>query len=232
MRENTKDSAGGRHALLLIDKPLGMSSFDVIRALRRARRVRKVGHAGTLDPLASGLLVIGVGEETKRLKEIIGLPKTYRARVRFGERRDTGDLEGRVVEEVQAPLTLTEEDVRRALASLVGVLRLPVPRYSAVKRGGVPLYRRARRGEAVEPPLKTMEVRRAALLSFGKEEGGLRAYADVEWEVGSGTYIRSLAEAWGRRLGIPATLAALRRTRVGPYRVEDAAPVPTGEHAS
>lgn len=217
---------GNKHhtypALLLVDKPAGMTSFDVIRVLRKVCGVRKMGHAGTLDPRATGLLVVGVGEGTKRLKEIIGMPKTYRATVRFGERRDTGDLEGRVVEEVDTPLSLSEEEAQRALASLTGVLPLPVPRYSAVKRGGVPLYRRARRGEAVEVPVRPMEVRRARLISFRREEGGLRVHAEVEWEVGSGTYIRALAEEWGRRVGVPATLAALRRTRVGPYRVEGA----------
>lgn len=205
--------------VLLIDKPKGITSFDVIRRLRRVLGIRKMGHAGTLDPLASGLMLIGVGAGTKKLASLIKLPKTYEAEILLGERRSTGDLEGEVLETMPVT-TLSEEQVVEALNSLEGEQELPVPAYSAIKQGGVPLYKKARRGETVETPVRVMEVTRAALLTF--EVRDERAYLRVLFDVGSGTYIRSLAEALGNRLGYPATLSELRRTRIGEYNVEDA----------
>lgn len=205
--------------VLLVDKPVGITSFDVIRRLRRKLGIRKMGHAGTLDPLASGLMLIGVGSGTKQLASLIKLPKTYEAEIVLGERRSTGDLEGEVTASVPVP-DLSEDEVRSALDSLTGVQELPVPAYSAIKQDGVPLYKKARRGEEVATPVRAMEVREAALLSLLRE--GERVRLKARFAVGSGTYIRSLAEALGARLGYPATLAGLRRTRVGEYRVEDA----------
>lgn len=205
--------------LLLVDKPAGITSFDVIRRLRRKLGIRKMGHAGTLDPLASGLMLIGVGTGTKKLATLIKLPKTYEAEILLGERRSTGDLEGEVLETAAVP-EIPEDRVRDVLASLVGLNELPVPRYSAIKQGGVALYKKARRGEDIEAPQRMMEVRDAELVSVRQE--GDRTYISVRFHVGSGTYIRSLAEAVGVRLGYPATLSGLRRTEVGEYRVEDA----------
>lgn len=205
--------------ILLIDKPKGITSFDVIRRLRRALGIRKMGHAGTLDPLASGLMLVGVGAGTKKLAGLIKLPKTYEAEILLGERRSTGDLEGEVLETKAVP-ELSEGVVRKALESLEGMQELPVPAYSAIKQGGVPLYKKARRGDAVETPLRGMEVTRAELL--GLEVRNERAYLSVRFAVGSGTYIRSLAEALGVRLGYPATLSDLRRTQIGDYSVADA----------
>jgi tRNA pseudouridine55 synthase len=205
--------------ILLIDKPKGITSFDVIRRLRRALGIRKMGHAGTLDPLASGLMLIGVGAGTKKLAGLIKLPKTYEAEILLGERRSTGDLEGEILE-TTAVTELPEKTVRAALHSLEGAQELPVPAYSAIKQGGVPLYKKARRGEIVDTPVRVMEVTRAALLSL--EVRDARTYLRVLFDVGSGTYIRSLAEALGERIGYPATLSELRRTRIGEYTVEDA----------
>ena len=205
--------------ILLIDKPKGITSFDVIRRLRRTLGIRKMGHAGTLDPLASGLMLVGVGTGTKKLAELIKLPKTYVAEILLGERRSTGDLEGEILETRKVSV-LSEQEVSEALTSLEGMQELPVPVYSAIKQGGVPLYKKARRGEAVETPVRAMEVIHAKLLKLTLEDE--RAYLSVRFDVGSGTYIRSLAEALGERLGYPATLNNLRRTRVGEYRVEDA----------
>ena len=205
--------------ILLIDKPKGITSFDVIRRLRRALGIRKMGHAGTLDPLASGLMLIGVGTGTKKLAQLIKLPKTYEAEILLGERRSTGDLEGEILETKEVTM-LTEEEVTQALNSLEGMQELPVPAYSAIKQGGVALYKKARRGEVVETPLRTMEVMHAELLKLEVSNG--RACLSVRFDVGSGTYIRSLAEALGERLGYPATLSNLRRTRIGDYAVEAA----------
>lgn len=186
-----------------------------------------MGHAGTLDPRASGLMLIGVGEGTKQLAELSKLDKEYEAEVRIGERRTTGDLEGAIVEE-RVVHELAAEAVTTALTEMLGELTLPVSAYSAIKQDGVPLYKKARaaarRGDVVaDVPLRTMRVDAAELL--GVTLDGERAVATVRFSVGSGTYIRSLGEELGRRLGYPATLQALRRTRVGEYHVADALPL-------
>ena len=210
--------------LLLIDKPKGITSFDVIRRLRRTLQIKKMGHAGTLDPLASGLMLIGVGKGTKGLTSLVKLDKEYLAEVRIGERRSTGDLEGEIVEEREVK-TLTESEVEVALATLVGALSLSVSAYSAIKVDGVPMYKRARSAEKIgktvaDVPEREMKVYEAELLKF--ETGDGRAVATVRFSVGSGTYIRSLAEELGRRVGYPATLQNLRRTKVGEFDIKDA----------
>jgi tRNA pseudouridine55 synthase len=215
MREGSK--------LLLIDKPLGITSMDVIRQLRKKLQVRKIGHAGTLDPLATGLMLIGVGAGTKQLAELIALEKEYVTEVRIGESRSTGDLEGVIIAEKNAT-KLTAAEVKTALAELIGTHRLPVSAFSAIKKAGVPMYKRARqaaqKGEVItEVPWREMVVREAELLQFW---AGERAVAQIRFVVGSGTYVRSLGEELGRRLGFPATLQALRRTAIGSYSVTDA----------
>jgi tRNA pseudouridine55 synthase len=206
--------------ILLVDKPRGITSFDVIRILRRKLGIKKMGHAGTLDPLASGLMIIGINEGTKKLSEFLKLPKTYKAEILFGKKTDTGDLEGKVVEEADAS-ALSEESVREAVKNFIGKHSLAVPAYSAVKRNGVPLYKLARQGvENIAPPIKEMEVTDARFLSFSKD--GNRAVLAVELDVSSGTYIRTLGEELGRRLGVPATLQNLRRTKIGEFEIKDA----------
>lgn len=211
--------------ILLIDKPKGMTSFDVIRRLRSEYREQtgskapKMGHAGTLDPLASGLMLLGTGEGTKQLANLIKLDKVYEAEIILGEKRDTGDLEGEIIEECVVE-EVDEKRVQNTLESMIGVLSLPVPMYSAVKQGGEKLYKKARRGEEVEVPMKDMKVLDAKLSN--SEQHGERVHVFVVFEVGSGAYIRSLAEEFGRRLGYPATLGNLRRTRVGEFSVRDA----------
>ena len=209
--------------LLLIDKPSGITSMDVIRVLRKKFDIRKMGHAGTLDPLATGLMLVGVGPGTKKLTDLIKLDKEYIAEVRIGESRTTGDLEGDVIESKDAS-ELTEEGVKIELDSLLGVQRLPVSAYSAIKKDGVPMYKRARQAEKegeviTEVPVRDMEVKEVELIDF---ISGDRAVATVRFFVGSGTYIRSLGEELGKRLGYPATLQNLRRTKVGVYKIEDA----------
>ena len=213
--------------LLLIDKPVGKTSMDVIRVLRRKLGIKKIGHAGTLDPLATGLMLVGVGPGTKKLTELVNLDKEYMAEVRIGERRSTGDLEGVILEESEV-VDLSKESVEQALKSMLGTLTLPVSAYSAIKVDGVPMYKKARKaeqkGEVVDDvPIREMRVDEAELLSF-KISGG-RAVATVRFKVGSGTYIRSLAEELGRRLNYPATLQNLRRTKVGKFDIKDAQPL-------
>lgn len=211
--------------ILLIDKPKGITSFDVIRILRKKLGIRKMGHAGTLDPMASGLMIIGVNEGTKKMSEFLKLPKVYVADVLLGKKTDTGDVEGRVIEEKEMG-NITEEKIRETVESMVGKHSLSVPMYSAIKIGGRPLYKLARKKEKgselteeeknIIPPVKEMEVIFVRLLST---DG---ASIKIEMEVSSGTYIRTLGEELGRRLGYPATLSGLRRTKIGEFLIEDA----------
>ena len=210
--------------LLLVDKPLGITSMDVIRRLRRILNIKKIGHAGTLDPLATGLMLVGVGPGTKKLMDLVKLDKEYIAEVRIGERRATGDMEGAILEEKEVT-GLEESQVLMVLKSLEGSLELPVSAYSAIKVDGTPMYKRARKAEregtvVTQVPMRTMRVDEAEFLNY--EIGGGRAVVTVRFSVGSGTYVRSLAEELGARLGYPATLQNLRRTKVGEFDIKDA----------
>lgn len=224
--------------LLLIDKPSGITSFDVIRRLRRVYsnthegvKAPKMGHAGTLDPLATGLMIIGVGAGTKRLHELTKREKEYVAEVRIGEQRRTGDLEGEIVAE--RPVTDDEETLERAvieaLESMIGEIELPVSAYSAIKIDGVPMYKRARKAEGTDLPVEELPVRKMRLIEadlFSVHVQNERAVATIRFRVGSGTYIRSLAEELGQRVGYPATLQALRRTNVGEFSIDMAEELP------
>mgnify|MGYP001438602947 FL=1 len=205
--------------ILLVDKPKGITSFDVIRKLRKELNIRKMGHAGTLDPLASGLLIIATETDTKKLDQFLKLPKTYEVAVRIGEKRSTGDLEGEILEKVEVS-DIGEEKAEEVLDGFVKVHTLTVPMYSAIKVDGKPLYWYARNGVEVKAPQKDMEVTDVKLLNIEKSEGFVTI--NLELAVTSGTYIRALAEKFGELLGYPATTAELRRTVIGEYKVEDA----------
>ncbi|MFC1615134.1 tRNA pseudouridine(55) synthase TruB [Patescibacteria group bacterium] len=206
--------------IILIDKPKGITSFDVIRKLRKKLGIRKMGHAGTLDPLASGLLIIGIEKGTKQLKDLIGLDKEYEAEVLLGIRTNMGDMEGEILEEANISIDSISANLNDVLNGLVGVLELPVPIYSAIKRGGEALYKKARRGEDVEAPIKRMEIKSIELLDTKQVEN--KVVLSIRLEVSSGTYIRSIAEEIGHRLGVPATIQNLRRTKVGDFDIKDA----------
>ncbi len=216
-----------QNQILLIDKPRGISSFDVIRILRKKIGVRnpstglriKIGHAGTLDPLASGLLILGIGEGTKKLKDFIGLDKTYEMEVLLGRQTDTGDMEGRVIDEASVG-NVGIDKVKEILKSLEGEIELEISIYSALKVGGVPMYRLARQGKKVEPKKRKMKIYSLKFLNYRQEDG--RHILKVKLECGSGTYARSVAEEIGRRLGYPATVYSLRRTKVGDFKIGDA----------
>lgn len=201
--------------LLLVDKPSGITSFDVIRRLRKEFSVKKMGHAGTLDPMATGLMLVGVGEGTKELAKLIGLPKVYEAEIKLGVKTDTGDITGAVVESCKVKVE-SEEQIKEILTGMIGELKLTVPAYSAIKQGGVPLYKKARRGEAVAAPVRVMKILWIKPHEFSSDT------VKIELEVSSGTYIRSIAEEIGLRLGTVATLSALRRTKIGEFKVESA----------
>lgn len=201
--------------VLLIDKPKGWSSFDVIRRLRRLLPVRKIGHAGTLDPMATGLLICLVGRATKLMESFMGQPKVYTGTLRLGEETPSYDADTDVSE--RRPWAhITEADLETARQQFLGDIEQITPMYSAVKVKGERLYKKARRGEEVARPPRQVHVERFELTG--------REGADVSFEVAcsKGTYIRSLAHEMGQVLGVGAHLVALRRTAIGPQRVEDA----------
>lgn len=206
----------GISGLALVDKPSGITSHDAVDRVRRALGTRKVGHAGTLDPLASGLLVIGVGRATRLLRFLGDLPKVYRGVGMLGVETDTLDAEGDVVR--RAAVDVTDADVRAAVAALVGDLDQVPPAYSAVKVGGRRLYDAARRGEPVEAAPRRVRVDAFELEAFRPPS------FDFTVRCSGGTYVRSLVADAGTALGCGAHLRELRRTAIGPFRVEDARP--------
>jgi tRNA pseudouridine55 synthase len=202
--------------LLLVDKPAGITSHDVVAWVRRATGTRKVGHAGTLDPLATGLLLVGVGRATRLLRYLSGLDKTYEGTGRLGAETDTLDSEGEVVKQVDRP-EVAREDLESAMRALLGESAQTPPVYSAVKVGGVILHRAARRGQAVDPaPPRPIRVDAFELLRF---EG-----SDFDFRVAcsSGTYVRVLVASVGRTLDVGGHLTRLVRTGVGPFALADA----------
>jgi tRNA pseudouridine55 synthase len=202
--------------LLLIDKPSGITSHDAVARVRRALGVKKVGHAGTLDPMATGLLVVGVGRGTRLLRFLGDSPKLYEGTGLLGVETTTLDADGEVVAE--ASVDVSEEHLRAAMARFEGDVEQIPPAYSAVKVGGERLYRAARRGEAVAAPARTVRVYAFNLRRFDPPRFEFRVRCS------GGTYVRSLVADVGTALGCGAHLAALRRTAVGPLRVEEARP--------
>jgi tRNA pseudouridine55 synthase len=217
--------------ILLVDKPRGITSFDVIRILRKKLNIRKMGHAGTLDPLASGLMIIGINDGTKKMSEFLKLPKTYVADILLGKKSETGDMEGKIIEEKSSE-HITDEAICKVVENFSGKHHLAVPMYSAIKVGGRPLYSIARKKEegkkltekeiATVPPKKEMEVLSIKLLSVIPALSRNDIKIKVEMRVSSGSYIRTLAEELGNHLGMPAMLTDLRRTEIGEYSVKDA----------
>jgi tRNA pseudouridine55 synthase len=187
--------------VLLYDKPAGVTSHDVVAQVRRERG-EKTGHAGTLDPFATGLLLILLGRATRLQRFLVGLPKTYLATARLGWRSSTGDSDGELTETGQVP---------ERLELPTGTVRQRVPMTSAVRVGGERLYKKAHRGEVVETPARDVQVHRAELLSSDGE------HAHYEIECSAGTYVRTLLETLE-----DAYCSDLRRTAVGPFLVDDA----------
>jgi len=195
--------------VLLIDKPVGPSSNAVLQRAKRLLGARRAGHTGTLDPLASGLLVIALGEATKFSGGILDADKSYRAQLKLGERTETGDAEGPVVS--RAEVKVTRNELLNALERYRGEIEQLPPRYAAIKHRGRPLYAYARRGEHVPRAARRVAIRRLELEKFEENTVGLFV------ECSKGTYIRVLAEDIGAELGCGAHLVALERTAVGPF---------------
>jgi tRNA pseudouridine55 synthase len=215
--------------ILTIDKPVGLTSHDVVARVRRIVRERRVGHTGTLDPFATGVLVVLVGRATRLAQFLSGAEKEYLAVVRFGYSTDTGDLTGKPTETKEPPgfaLTWGDEQIEGALDSLRGEIDQVPPMYSAKKRDGQKLYELARRGETVERRSVRVKVREFAAQRCGgrflkdNEDGTIDLAVRVVCS--AGTYVRTLAEALGENLGVGAHLAELRRTRAGEFSIATA----------
>lgn len=202
-------------AVLLLDKPVGMSSNAALQIARRCFRAAKAGHGGTLDPLASGLLPVLFGEATKFSGSLLEGGKRYRATVRLGVRTDTADAEGATLIERPVP-AMSDAMLEAALAAFRGDIEQVPPMYSALKRDGQPLYRLARQGIEVDRAPRRVRIDRLALL---RHDGG---ELELDIACSKGTYIRSLADDLGEKLGCGAHLAALRRTGAGPFEVAEA----------
>ncbi|MGY1617605.1 tRNA pseudouridine(55) synthase TruB [Geodermatophilus sp. SYSU D00691] len=209
--------------LLLVDKPGGMTSHDVVARARRALSVRKVGHAGTLDPMATGLLILGVGAATRLLGYVGGHDKTYDATIRLGQATVTDDREGEVLTSTPAG-HLTDDDVRTALATQTGPLQQVPSSVSAVKVAGRRSYDRVRAGEEVELAPRAVTVH-ALVVHRVTRPGPDLVDVDVTVTCSAGTYVRAIARDAGAALGVGGHLRALRRTASGPYTVAEAAPV-------
>jgi tRNA pseudouridine55 synthase len=197
--------------ILLLDKPAGISSNRALQQVKRLFNADKAGHTGSLDPLATGLLPICFGEATKIAGYLLGSRKAYAAQCRLGATTTTDDAEGEVVRTQPVP-ELHDKTIEAALVTLRGRIVQTPPAYSAIKQGGVPLYKRARRGEDVQVPSREVDVDRFDL------QGRIGDVLDLHVECGSGTYVRTLARDLGERLGCGAHLSALRRLWVEPFR--------------
>jgi len=212
---------------LLIDKPAGMTSHDVVDRLRRVTGERRIGHAGTLDPFATGLLILGIGKATKKLGDLVGLDKSYEATLVLGATSDTFDKEGIITpllakERGRGEVPPDRSDIDRVLDKFRGEYDQLTPLFSAKKLHGKKLYELARAGTATE------EMRPVKRVKISKLEAGEYAWPKLRLTIdcSSGTYIRSLADDIGRELGVGAYVDALRRTSIGPFTVKDALPLP------
>jgi tRNA pseudouridine55 synthase len=201
--------------LVVVDKPAGWTSHDVVGRTRRLARTRKVGHAGTLDPMATGVLLLGIGRATRLLGHLALTDKTYLATIRLGATTVTDDAEGDVVDTWDAS-EVSDESVAAVMAELTGDIEQVPSSVSAIKVDGVRSYAKVRAGEQVELTARPVTVSRFALLARRGDD------LDVEVDCSTGTYVRALARDLGRRLGVGGHLTSLRRTRVGSFGVDRA----------
>lgn len=196
-----------------------MTSFDVIRRLRKQTGIRKMGHSGTLDPAATGLLVIGTGDSTKTLSEYLKMDKEYEAEIEFGKISDTYDSDGKISDFPHDKKAAGISEMEAALKNFKGEIMQIPPAFSAKKIKGVPAYKLARKGILVSLEARKVKISKIEILGFAWP------FLKVRVSCSSGTYLRSLAHDLGRKLGCGGYLKSLRRTRIGKFRVEDAKPL-------
>jgi len=204
------------NVVINLNKPADISSQQAVTRVKRLLGVRRAGHTGTLDPLATGVLIICLNEATKIARFLPDLEKEYIFRLKLGEKTDTYDSTGRIIEK-KNPAAVHEDDVQRVLSEFLGYIRQTPPMFSAVKKGGVPLYKLARKGMTVERAERTVRIHQLELLSFQSP------YVDVRATCSKGTYIRTLCDDIGDRLGTGAHMTSLTRVRVGNFKIQDAA---------
>lgn len=221
----------GMDGVLILDKPAGMTSHDVVARVRKSTGHRRVGHTGTLDPFATGVLVVLVGRATRLAQFLSGAEKEYEAVIRLGYATDTGDVTGKrimaeppdVLGSAQGAQGFRQEEIERALASLRGEIEQTPPMYSAKKVGGKKLYELARRGEVIE-----RKPVRVTITEFAAPDASLNPNVDGSHDLkvrvvcSAGTYVRTLAEDFGKQLGVGAHVAQLRRSRAGEFKISDA----------
>ncbi len=207
------------HGLLVVDKPRGLTSHDVVGRIRRLLSTKRVGHAGTLDPAAEGVLVIGVGRATKLLAHLTDSPKRYAAHIVLGAGSESGDIEGPLVADVARATPPSVDQVQQALQDLTGDIEQRPPATSAIKVGGEPLYRKVRRGESVDVPLRRVSIRAIELIRY--------SYPDlfIQVDCSAGTYIRALARDVGDALETGGYLHYLLRVRSGSFTLDHAWPM-------
>lgn len=203
------------NGFLVIDKPRGVTSFDVVRTVRRALKVRRVGHCGTLDPMATGVLPVAIGEATRLVEFVMDGEKIYRGTLKLGETTDTQDADGTILQ--NCPIDgIDRAQIESVIATLLGPIQQLPPMYSALKRDGVPLYELARKGIEVERSLRAIEIYRFELCSVDLP------FITFEVTCSKGTYVRTLAHDLGVRLGCGAHLTALRRLKSGAFNETEA----------
>jgi tRNA pseudouridine55 synthase len=201
--------------IMIVNKPSGLTSHDVVDRARRKFRMRQIGHAGTLDPLATGVLILLLGKATKLFKEFVGMDKGYRAKFILGRRTTSADIQGDVVEE--RPFhQITQNQIEEAFDQFSGEIEQVPPMVSAVKVKGKKLYELARKGIEVERPARKITIHSLRLESFQLPE------VQFYLECSKGTYVRQIAEDIGRILGCGACISQIERTKVGPFQIEDA----------
>ena len=213
-----------RSGLVIVDKPAGLTSHDVVARIRKLAGTRRVGHAGTLDPMATGVLIVGVEKATRLLGHLALTQKDYQGTVRLGQSTDSDDADGEVLTRVPAA-GVTPEALRVAAAALTGEIQQVPPGISAIKVAGQRAYRLTREGAPPDLPPRPVTVESLTIVALRRvsDERGDLLDADIEVTCSSGTYIRAIARDLGAALGVGGHLTALRRTRVGPYLASDAA---------
>lgn len=207
-------SSGSFEGVLLIDKPSGMTSHDVVDRVRHKLKMKRIGHAGTLDPAATGLMILLVGKATKLSQHLMGLDKTYEGTIEFGRSTTTQDREGETIEERPVP-QISREDMETAMRAFVGDQYQTPPMFSAKKQGGVALYKLARKGKTVEREPRLVHVARFVLDRWETPE------MDFTLACSKGTYVRTIAHDLGEEVGCGAYLKELRRTDIENFRIED-----------
>ena len=216
---NSQDVKNAISGVLVVDKPVGMTSHDVVQAVRNGTSLRRAGHTGTLDPRASGVLVILVGPAVRLSEYVSASDKRYQAIIRMGAKTDTFDSEGKFTQENQETINVTEQQFEEALKTFVGEIEQTPPPYSAVKVQGRKAYEMARKGEEVNLEPRKITVHHLEVLEWAPPE------AVIDVHCSSGTYVRSLANDLGEKLGCGAYLVGLRRTKSGRFSLRDAVPL-------